>query len=53
MTGQTTIDCKNCGNKKGELLGKMSDGENEFFLHKCLKCKQQIKVPTKEGLGFA
>lgn len=47
------IRCKNCGNKRGEFLGKISDGKDEFYLLKCFKCRQQITVPKKEGMSFA
>ena len=59
---KTIIVCKDCNKKEnvkadkkrdGEYLGKMGYDGKTYYIHKCIKCKQQVRIPEEEGLNFA
>ena len=43
------IDCPNCTGKIGEYLGEINENNEVFNLHKCVKCRFQVKT-KKEGV---
>ena len=49
----TVIVCPNCKGTVGDYLGIIKDNTGEKFLHKCMKCKQHVKMKKSEGLNYA
>jgi len=52
MRKHTVIKCE-CGHTLGEYLGEIKNQGEKFHLHKCLKCRKQMRTPQKDGLDFA
>lgn len=52
MSERTQINCK-CGSKVGEYLGIVKSNKETMHLHKCVKCRIQIRIKTSEGMHYA